>query len=347
MLTEIAGIRVTEVTNWLQSNIGAAQAPFRFEIIAGGLSNLTFKVTGADGRRFVLRRPPLRAALASAHDMSRKYRIVSALGASNVPVAPAFGLCTDASVNDAPFYVMDFVDGHVIKTAEDAVAVLSTDGRAAAGESLIDTLGRIHAVDIEAVGLSTLGKHDGYIARQLKRWQGQVHAESGGDHRRVDEIHAELARRIPVQNSVSIVHGDYRLDNCLLAGNGHVAAVLDWEICALGDPMADLGLLMVYWTGPDDESSVWEQTGTTAPGFLNRRQVADRYAALTGRDISQLDYFEAFAYWKLACIMDGVYSRSVAGGLGDQAIDSAPFLRTIDHALTRSRSLLERTGSFI
>ena len=342
MLTERAGIRIAEVSTWLVDNVDGAIAPFTFELIAGGLSNLTFKVTGADGARFVLRRPPLAAALASAHDMGREYRIISALQHSDVPVAPALGLCVDTAVNDAPFYVMAFVDGVPIKTVEEATRLLTLEQRAVASESLVATLASIHAVDIEAVGLSTLGRHDGYIARQLKRWQGQVHAQSASDHTAIDELHDELARRIPEQQSVSIVHGDYRLDNCLVGPDGHVTAVLDWEICTLGDPMADLGLLMVYWTGPDDEALAWSNAGTTAAGFMNRRQIAARYGELTGRDISQLDYFEAFAYWKLACILDGVYSRSIAGALGGQQIDNAPFLTRIEQALVTSKSLLQR-----
>jgi aminoglycoside phosphotransferase (APT) family kinase protein len=340
MLTEIAGIQVDRVSEWLAGNVASARPPFTFEVIAGGLSNLTFKVTGADGGRFVLRRPPLAAALASAHDMGREHRIISALASSDVPVAPALGLCADLDVNGAPFYVMAFVDGHVIKTADEAVETLTVEQRAAASESLIATLGKIHDVDITAVGLDTLSKHDGYVARQLKRWQTQVHNQSDDDHTRIDVLHDVLASHIPEQSGVSVVHGDYRLDNCMVGDDGNVVAVLDWEICTLGEPLADVGLLMAYWTGPDDELFAWSNSGTQARGFANRGQIAERYAALTGRDVSQVAYFEAFASWKLACILDGVRRRSIAGALGNQVIDNDSFVVRIEQALTRAESLL-------
>ena len=185
-----------------------------------------------------------------------------------------------------------------------------------ASRSIVETMAAIHAVDLEAVGLADLGKHEGYIARQLKRWYGQWNAQKTRELAAVDTVHDALLQRIPEQGPATIVHGDYRLDNCMVGDDGTVIAVLDWEICTLGDPMADLGLLQVYWTGPDDDASAWIGSSTTATGFWNRAQLATRYAEVSGRDISQLPFYVSFAYWKLACILEGVYARYLGGALG-------------------------------
>ena len=322
----VPGIDVPAVTDWLQANVAGAAAPFRFEVIAGGHSNLTFKVTGAGGTRFVLRRPPLGHVLASAHDMGREHRIISGLQGSAVPVAPALGYCDDPSVNGSPFYVMGFVDGYVLRDRAAAEALLSPAARTTASESLVDTMAAVHAVDLRAAGLHELGRHEGYIARQLKRWYGQWNQQQTRALPAVDRVHDELSRRIPEQGPATIVHGDYRLDNCMVGADGRVVAVLDWEICTLGDPLADLGLLQVYWTGPNDPASAWNGSATTAPGFFDRPQLADRYAQVSGRDLTHLPFYVSFAYWKLACILEGGYARYLGGALGQRdPAELAPF----------------------
>jgi len=331
------------VESWLVANIDGASAPFTYVQIAGGHSNLTFAVTDANGNRFVLRRPPLGHRLASAHDMGREHRIIAALAASDVPVAPALGFCDDAAVNDLPFYVMRFVDGLVVRDKEFAEKSLSPAARRRASESLVDTMARIHAVDIDKVGLSDLGKHDGYIARQLKRWHQNIVDQRTRDLPLVESVYEELMRRIPAQDGVSIVHGDYRLDNCMVNPQGDVIAVLDWEICTLGDPMADVGLLMVYWNGPHDEASAWSNTVCTADGFLDRADLAARYAERSGRDISKLDFYTAFAFWKLACIIEGVYARYLGGALGEKdPAELEPFRLQVDGAAQKAAAYLER-----
>jgi aminoglycoside phosphotransferase (APT) family kinase protein len=342
-MSEIPGVDVPSVTAWLESNIAGARGPFAWEMIAGGHSNLTLRVTGADGARYVLRRPPLGHVLASAHDMGREHRIIHALQGTAVPVAPALGFCDDVAVNGAPFYVMGFVDGHVIRDRETAEDVLSYDGRRHASESIVDTMAAIHAVDLDDVGLADLGRHEGYIARQLKRWYGQWNVQKTRELPSIDRVHDLLLARAPEQGPASIVHGDYRLDNCMVGDDGTVVAVLDWEICTLGDPMADLGLLMVYWTGPTDDASAWTGQATTAPGFMNRTELAERYAHVSGRDVSQIDYYVAFAFWKLACILEGVYARYLGGALGQR--DSAelePFKMQVDAAAANAELCLER-----
>jgi aminoglycoside phosphotransferase (APT) family kinase protein len=274
--------------------------------------------------------------------MSREHRIIAGLQSSAVPVAPALGLCTDESVNDAPFYVMGFVEGHVIRERAIAEAALTPAARLRASESLVDTMALIHAVDLEACGLDDLGKHEGYIARQLKRWYGQWNDQKTRDVPAIDDVHDALSQRIPEQGPATLVHGDYRLDNCIVGDDGAIRAVLDWEICTLGDPMADVGLLHVYWTGPSDEASAWGGSATTADGFLDRDDVVARYAAVSGRDLTQLPFYVSFAYWKLACILQGVYYRYLGGALGSRdPAELDPYIAQIDVAAERAAECLE------
>jgi aminoglycoside phosphotransferase (APT) family kinase protein len=330
------------VEGWLVANIPGATAPFRYTQIAGGHSNLTFKVDDAVGHSYVLRRPPLGHRLASAHDMTREHRIIAGLANTNVPVAPALGLCTDNNINELPFYVMSFVDGHVVREKSVAETLLGRDGCRRASESIVDTMAAIHNVDLVAAGLNDLGKHEDYIARQLKRWHGNIVEQRTRDLPLVDSVYQELMNRIPAQGAATLVHGDYRLDNCMVDTSGKVIAVLDWEICTLGDPMADLGLLMVYWTGPQDDASAWANPVNTAEGFLNRAELAERYGKVSGRDISQLDFYVAFAFWKLACIIEGVYARYLGGALGQKdPAELEPFRLQVEGASQRAASILE------
>jgi aminoglycoside phosphotransferase (APT) family kinase protein len=341
MEPSVTGVDEHRVSDWLSQRISAV-GPFRYHLIAGGHSNLTYRVDAADGQRYVLRRPPLGHVLATAHDVGREFRIISALAPTPVPVAPALGFCDDNEVNGAPFYVMRFVDGLVVRGAEGA-ETLDVAARERAGVSLVDTLAAIHSVVPADVGLDDLGRHEGYIARQLKRWYGQWNQSKSRDLPAVDTVHDFLALRAPEQGAATIVHGDYRLDNCMIDHQGNVMAVLDWEICTLGDPLADVGLLMVYWTGPDDEGSAWVGSSSTLPGFANRADLLHRYAEVSGRDVSEIDYYVAFAFWKLACILDGVYARYVSGasGLGNDATVIEGFRLQVDAAAARAAQLIE------
>ena len=322
MTGTIKGVDVEGVSAWFADNVDGAKGPLDFDLIAGGHSNLTYRVTDANGTRFVLRRPPLGQVLATAHDMGREHKIISALGPTEVPVAPALGLCTDLDVNGAPFYVMAYVDGRVLRDAA-AATEIDVAARRHASTSIADTLASIHAVDPDAVGLGDLGKKEDYIARQLKRWYGQWAKSKTRELPLVDQLHDELLARTPEQGTATIVHGDYRLDNCMTDDAGKVIAVLDWEICTLGDPMADLGLLMVYWTEADDTAPMLLTAPTAQPGFLSRDEVLTRYAEVSGRDVSLIDYYAAFGYWKLACIVEGVYARYLGGSMGSS--DPAAF----------------------
>ena len=335
------GIDRVPVSVWLEATVDGAVGPFEFEVIAGGHSNLTFLVTGSDGRRLVLRRPPLGHRLASAHDMGREHRIIHALQHSAVPVAPVLGYCDDASVNGEPFYVMGFVEGHVVRDRLTAETVLAPDARRRASESIVDTMAAIHAVDLDAVGLRDLGRHEGYIERQLKRWYGQWNLQKTRELPAVDRVHDELLRRVPTQGPATIVHGDYRLDNCMVGDDGRVVAVLDWEICTLGDPLADVGLLQVYWSGPHDQASAWTGSATATPGFLDRAELAQRYAEASGRDLSDLPFYVSFAHWKLACILEGVYARYVGGALGARdPAELEPFKLQVEGAAAQALATL-------
>jgi aminoglycoside phosphotransferase (APT) family kinase protein len=312
----VHGIDRERVSAWLTANVDDALAPFDFELIVGGRSNLTYRVRGADGTCYVLRRPPTGHVLATAHDMAREHRIITAVGRTSVPVPRTLGLCTDESVNDAPFYVMEFVVGAVLDAAEKCEA-MSLEMRRAASEHLVDVLADLHAADVDEIGLGDLARRDGYIERQIKRWSTQWANSKTRELTAIDEVAAHLAAHVPEQHGVAIAHGDYRFGNVLTdIERGRITAVLDWELCTLGDPLADLGYLGVYWADADGESRHNDPTGQ--PGFPTYAEVVDRYARRTGRDVSQIDYYVAFSSWRLAVISEGVYARYLHGAMGDQ-----------------------------
>jgi aminoglycoside phosphotransferase (APT) family kinase protein len=337
------GIDRGGVEAWFAEQVPAAQLPLSFERISGGHSNLTYGVRDAGSGRWALRRPPLGKRLGSAHDMGREHRVVSALAPTPVPVAPVVGLCEDESVNDAPFYVMEFVEGPILRGLAEASAFPDEADRKAIGERVVDTLVEIHAVDPDAAGLGELGRKEDYVARQLHRWQGQWEKSKTRELPVIDEVHERLAARIPEQGPATIVHGDYRLDNMILTPGGEVAAVVDWELCTLGDPLADVGLLMVYWPEAGEELVALGQPATLAPGFPKREELKARYAERSGRDLSQLDFFVALGYWKLAIILEGVYARYAAGGYGKVDPGIEAFARLVER-LAEAAEQAEQRG---
>ena len=310
------GIDAGGIEAWFALNVPSGSPPFSFERIAGGHSNLTYRVSDAAGNRWALRRPPLGKRLGSAHDMGREHKVVSALGPTPVPVAGVVGLCDDDAVNGAPFYVMEFVEGPILRGVAETEAFPDEGDRRAIGERVADTLVAIQEVDPDAVGLGDLGRKEDYVARQLHRWQGQWEKSKTRELPAIDRVHDALAARIPDQGPATIVHGDYRLDNMILTESGEVAAVLDWELCTLGDPLADVGQLMVYWPERGEETIALGQPANLAPGFPTREEIAARYAERSGRDLSDLGFYVALGYWKLAIILEGVYARYAAGGYG-------------------------------
>ena len=284
----------------------------------------------ADGRAWALRRPPLHHVLPTAHDMSREYRLMHSLGPAGIPVPVTVGLCTDEAVNERPFYVMEFVEGHILRSAPEAEAAFDEATRRVVGDHMADTLAALHDVDPDAVGLGDLGRHEGYIERQLKRWRGQYDQMQveGVDHGGlVERVSDELARRIPKQQRTSVVHGDYRMDNVVLADDGTVRAILDWEICTLGRPAgrprAADGLLVRPGRRHGRARACRRRPRPGSPPRPRSWSATTRSPISTSRGSATT---MAFGYWKLACILQGVYARYVAGaGAGDQgSVDGFP-----------------------
>ena len=308
----VEGIDVPNVTAWAVEQIPNLAPPLAFELIAGGHSNLTYKFTDAADSAYVLRRPPLGHILESAHDMAREHRIISALAATDVPVPATLGLCEDRAVNGQPFYVMAFVDGVVPHDAELAATIPAAERRSA-GEHIVEVLATLHLVDVDAIGLGTLARKEGYVARQLKRWTQQWEATKTHEIPEMEESARLLHQDMPTQVGTAIVHGDYRIGNMMIR-NGRMAALLDWELCTLGDPLADVGYMLNNWTQPGETGAEANPTG--AGGFPSRDHVCAVYAARTGRDLGRIDYYRAFSHWRLGAIAQGVYKRYLVGAMG-------------------------------
>jgi aminoglycoside phosphotransferase (APT) family kinase protein len=315
------GINKEIVTNWLLDRVPGLQAPLEFSLIAGGHSNLTFKCTDANDKACVLRRPPLGHVLESAHDMGREHKIISALAGTDVPVAHTFGLCTDIEVNGAPFYVMEYVEGMVPHDSEVA-RDLPVQERHGIGLHVIDILSRLHKINPDEVGLGDLGRKEAYLARQLKRWTKQWEASKTHEVPEMEETNRILAERMPDQVGATIVHGDYRLGN-MMVKDGQIQAILDWELCTLGDPLADFGYLLNAWMNADEvEQGPGDQAPISIGGFPSRDELCDVYSNNTGRDLTNINYYRAFSHWRLAAIGQGVYKRYLVGAMGkDRDVD--------------------------
>lgn len=292
-------------------------------LIAGGKSNLTYRVS-SDAGELVLRRPPLGNVLPTAHDMAREYRVQTALAASRVPVPRTIWLEGADGVLGAPFYLMERVVGHVCRNALPAGYADAVGERAKIGLALVDTLARLHTVDPADVGLADFGRPAGFMERQLRRWSDQWERSKAGNLPALEALRDELAATLPQQGAAAIVHGDYRLDNTVLHPTepGAIVAVLDWEMSTLGDPLADLGAMLAYWSEDGDEDVLaaarMMPPVTAERGFPSRREIMERYASQTGFDVSQVGWYQAFAYFKLAVVCQGIAARAAAGAmLGD------------------------------
>lgn len=342
MATAPTGIDPGPVTAWLATRIPELAPPLTFELITGGASNLTFQVSDDNGCRWVLRRPPTGHVLASAHDMAREHRIIAALADTAVPVAPAIGLCQDAAVNGADFYAMGFVEGEIIFDLADGEAY-DIGKRRGLAESLVDTLVDLHALAPAAVGLGDLGRTEDYCARQLRRWKRQVDEGSDRDLPLFHEIHTRLVEGIPPQQGAGIVHGDYRLDNCMTGKDGSIAAVLDWELCTLGDVLADLAGMVMWWGDDPDARGRLGDVPTKAEGFGTAGDVVARYAARSDRDLSDIPWYVAFQHWRLAAISEGVRVRYAAGAMGDQERDDDEQSDGIDYLLSGAEAWLTKS----
>ena len=308
----VQGIELDPVTAWVSARIPGLKPPLTFSLIAGGHSNLTYKFVDAGGEAHVLRRPPLGHVLESAHDMGREHRIVSALADTEVPVPPVHGHCDDVEVNGAPFYLMRYLEGLVPHDAT-TVAGVPDDERRALGHHVVQVLATLHGIEPEDVGLGDLGRREAYLARQLRRWSKQWAATQTHEIPEMEESERLLRESMPEQVGASIAHGDYRLGN-MIVGGGRIRAVLDWELCTLGDPLADVGYLLNNWMQPGEPGAAAAPTG--AGGFGSRDELCAAYEAATGRDLSRIDYYRAFSHWRLAAIGQGVYKRYLVGAMG-------------------------------
>ncbi|MFD7070705.1 phosphotransferase family protein [Streptomyces sp. NPDC059913] len=312
---------------------GLVGGPLRARLIEGGRSNLTYVVTDGTGR-WVVRRPPLGHVLATAHDMRREHRVISALHPTGVPVPEPVLLCEDESVNGAPFYVMEYVAGTPYRTVEQ-LAPLGPGRTREAVLGLVDTLVDLHAVDPQAVGLGDFGRPEGFLERQLRRWGKQLDASRNRELPGIDALHTALGRALPASPAPTVVHGDYRLDNVLIGDDDRIKAVLDWEMSTLGDPLTDLGLLVMYSSDLGlAESPVSTTSG--APGHPSPAELIERYAARSGRDTSALSWYTAFAWFKLAVILEGIHYRYTLGQTVGAGFDRIGGLVPvfIEHGLT-------------
>lgn len=302
------GIDEAAVGGWLQARVPALEPPLVFTRIGDGQSNLTFRVDDAGGRRVVVRRPPLGEILASAHDVVREHRILTALHPSGFPVPRTLGVCEDAGVTGAPFYAMEHCDGIVVGRAAD-VERLEPVKRAVAGREMAATLAQLHALDLDAVGLGDFRRPESLISRQLRRWRRQWDASKTRELEDVEEVASWLENRMPEERETVLLHGDYHLHNFVFGSDGRLRAVLDWELCAAGDPLADVGQMVAYWNELRDLDGFFRDPVAAAEGFPAAGTLAGLYAEAADRDMAALGYWVAFAYWKIAIIVEGVYRR--------------------------------------
>lgn len=339
----LPGYDIPAVEAWIARHVPDVAPPFAWTRLEGGHSNLTCLLEDARGRRAVIRRPPMGELLPKAHDMSREWAIIRALGPTPVPVPPAFAFCADTSVTGAHFYLMGFVDGHPLYVADDTRRWLPEHSRERFAHSFIDVLADLHSVDPDAVGLGDLGKKDGYIERQLKTWYRSWNAsidDARMDDPRAHTLQKYLLDNVPEQGPARVVHGDYGTHNCLVGPEGTVAAVVDWEISTLGDPLADLAYALNQWSEPGDPIPFRTDAPTAIPGFPPREALAQRYAQRTGRDLSRLNYYVAFNRWKSAAIVHGVYARYLAGKKGTEGVDLENLRQRILNFLTLAEQQL-------
>ena len=337
---EVRGLPREPFTAWARDALPSLGDDWHASVVSGGLSNLTYRVEGG-GHTVIVRRPPVGKLLPSAHDVGREHRVLSALWGSDVPVPEVLASCDDPEVIGAPFYVMAEVEGDVLREPEQA-AYLTEAHRDALVDRLVTTLAAIHATDLDATGLRDFGKPSGYLERQVRRWSAQWEASRTRSLPEMAELLAALEAQRPLEGEVTLVHGDFRHDNCLVRVEDdapRVAAVVDWELSTIGDPLADLATWLTYYTGRDEDGHpLVVGAGVTAlPGFPSPDEVAQRYAAATGRDVSGLSYYRAFSDFRLAVIAEGVHARYVAGiadGPGyDRAGGAVPYLvrRALSH----------------
>ncbi|MGB2696160.1 MAG: phosphotransferase family protein [Dehalococcoidia bacterium] len=312
----VPGLDLQELLPWFREHVAQVGA-LDAEVVGHGRSNLTYRLDAGD-EHWVLRRPPLSHVQPTAHDMAREFRVISALADTDVPAPKTYALCDDADIIGAPFYIMEYVAGIVPVNPTEIEQRFDEQARRRIGEELIDTLAALHALDPAQVGLGDFGKPAGYVERQVRRFSEQFARVKTRDLPELEELERRLRAAMPSQSETTIVHGDYRLDNSIVSDSGHLAAILDWEMSTLGDPLADMGILRMYWRDRDADPRMAAQVGNagviTLPGFPTWQEAAKRYEAKSGRDLSTLDFYIVLAHFKLAVILENMHARFLAGG---------------------------------
>jgi aminoglycoside phosphotransferase (APT) family kinase protein len=340
----VPGVDQARLTRWLSTVVRHATPPLEVQRIGVGQSNLTYVVADAAHRRWVLRRPPVGNLLHSAHDVLREARILAALAPTEVPVPRIFGVAQTGEVGDGPLVLMEFVDGLVIG---DVVAsrTLPAPARHRAGIALAETLGQIHAVNLDAANLADLASHSPYAQRQLKRWSGQWEQSKTRELPDLDLLTDRLRAAIPPPRKLSLVHGDLHLRNIVVSStSGDVLAALDWELSTLGDPIADLGTTLAYW--PEHEEVILpEFRALLLAGYPRRADLIERYCVTTGRDVTdaELGFWHALALWKIAIIAEGILSRAQQDSR-NRAASGMPVPQTVDDLVVLAHEIAARAG---
>ena len=329
-MTEIPGLDLVRLRTYLDTNASQLSGDLTATLIPGGRSNLTYFVQAGECE-YVLRRPPLGHVLKTAHDMAREYRVISALSENAIPVPKSLHLCQDESVIGAPFYLMSKVEGTVYRSKQDT-SLLTESQAKKMSSNLIETLAQLHQVDPAAVGLGDFGRVDGFLERQVERWQKQFASSKSREIIGFDELATKLSKIIPTSTQTGVIHGDYRLDNCIMNSNLEVAAIVDWEMSTLGDCLSDLGLFAVYWDGilglPDDPISGGINS---KQGFPSAASLFNQYSLITGARLGRINWYIAFGFFKLAVILEGIHFRysngqTVGSGFNDLGTLVAPLV---------------------
>ena len=339
------GYTVDAVEAWIADNIPSLSPPFKWTRLEGGHSNLTYKLDDSNGKEAVIRRPPQGQLLPKAHDMSREWSLISALGPTAVPVPEALGFCESPDVTGAWFYVMGCINGRPLYNNEETEEWVPEVKRPTLANSFVDVLADLHSLDPDEIGLSDLGKRDSYVGRQLKTWYRSWTSSIEGadfDDDRAHNLQRFFLKNLPQQEKARVVHGDYGLHNCLTGPDSTVAAVVDWEISTLGDPLADLAYALNFFPDPSDTIPISPEAATAVSGFPTRTEMAARYETRTGRDLSNLDYYTGFNRWKSACIVHGVYARYMEGKKSSEGVDLEHMRSRIEGALELSEQAVNR-----
>ncbi len=345
MNREAEGYDVPAVEAWIADNVTGIEPPFDWVRLQGGHSNLTYKLVDGQGREAVVRRPPQGELLPKAHDMSREWALISSLGPTPVPVPDAMGFCESPDVTGAWFYVMGIVHGRPLYTAPQTAEWVPAERRMTLAHSFYDTLAELHSLDPDDIGLGDLGKKDSYVGRQLKTWYRSWTASAEPaqlDDDRAHSLQAFFLENLPDQGMARVVHGDYGLHNVLVGEDSTIAAVVDWEISTLGDPLADLAYALNGWFESESDWSSNPDAASAVSGFPPKSELAARYADRTGRNLDLLDYYVGFNCWKTACIIHGVYARYMAGQKSTEGVGLEGLKARITGSLADAEKAINR-----